>query len=186
MYSKNCGLTEYSQRLCGHHSLREPIKSPTVGEDHQLAEMGARHLLLSVLCCTVDGCVLRHRLLEDTNTACSSYSLPFVSLEWSTKWLNVCGVCIGYNTCINTKWLVTISVVSVQEHRPTVTFPAEQTKCRCKHDLKSKINLVELGYIQSTHTHTQKFCWQNTEPQAFIFHLIYSSSPPETQPCLHF
>lgn len=81
MYSKNCGLTEYSQRLCGHHSLREPIKSPTVGEDHQLAEMGARHLLLSVLCCTVDGCVLRHRLLEDTNTACSSYSLPFVSLE---------------------------------------------------------------------------------------------------------
>ena len=58
-------LCRDSQRLSGHHSLCQPIQSPTVGEDHHLAEMGAGHLLLPVLCWAVDPGVLPQRLLED-------------------------------------------------------------------------------------------------------------------------
>lgn len=59
------GVQRDSQRLSGHHPLCQPVQSPTVGEDHHLAEMWAGHLLLPVLRRAVDACVLPRRLLED-------------------------------------------------------------------------------------------------------------------------
>lgn len=59
------GCRIYLQRLSGHHPLCQPIESPAVSEDHQLAEMGAGHLLLPVLRWAVDPSVLPRRFLED-------------------------------------------------------------------------------------------------------------------------
>lgn len=56
----------YLQRFSGHDPLSQTVQSPTVSEDHQLAEVGAGHFLLPVLSWAVDSCVLRWGLLKDT------------------------------------------------------------------------------------------------------------------------
>lgn len=55
----------HSQRLGGHHPLSQTVERLTVRENHQLAEVGAGHLLLPVLRRAVDSCILPDGILEN-------------------------------------------------------------------------------------------------------------------------